>query len=914
MANAAATTRSEPKNATSQGYSSVSFNRPTGSGIAFRSSRLLAAASSKPTTSSYTPRSSLASKFAARDTNKPSTSSYGTNKDYGSASRSISESTRPSSRASTLSISFTNKLPESPRKATGTLTTNFKSSDPLSSSRIGTTSTSRTIVGSSASDYLRSRRKPDDISSSTNPRSLTTKSAGVPEVISRFGSRSPAFLAGGVVRASAPSYSTRSGRLSSTVSPTGTAKTNTNFRSTTSTSYGSGTNYTTGTTRKEERPWRVRMAESSRLRNLDAPTISFTTAGGATSIVTRTRPTNTEIAKTAVKESTPVSSIGLRNYESKFCNRYSASPVSSIASSYSPTRYRHSVPVGRLSRNSSTASSTLSLLSQVTSPRYLSPTFGHGTVGTARANSAMTRSLYTPTSFTSTYRPSSRMTQSYTASDFKRMGEGTKWTPVEPKPIVEERMSRDPEKTPKPRSRSVSKKRRSRSRSVANEPPPATSSDSEGEKGKPMRRKKLRRKPSATNLAPTFATKTTPKPVSNQKTKVKMPANFEGSVQNSLNDKPETITAKTVPLVQADAPNKTNGEFHAVTTFKPATVLKKKKVLEETSNKPVPGSWNNDNEVNISCNKSLIRKEPKVHIEIVMKHIPHAKAANAYFKAQKKKRIVVMSRNKIVNATFMKPKMHNQTALITLKDKHAVQKSVAKLSLKEPKKAIKSVEKNINEHIVKNKQMKLNVEKKWVEKKRTITQKATLRCKAIGEKVKTVNMNIHRKPEEKSCNGTVRLPAVKTSASAKLTVSIPMTIDVILAQPPKILSPERIEWSDGFSSPELYERELHIPLPPQHQAGGPLVLPDRSILEEYVRRKRNHLETIRTYNSPVDGIHESEIAAQRADSNMTPRPNDPVQVQAPRKSPLPPQPRLQTYSKQCYARPQTQPVPTGFSQ
>ncbi|CAD5210701.1 unnamed protein product [Bursaphelenchus xylophilus] len=859
-------------------WTSSHFNRPTGSGIALRSSRLLAAANTKPTSSTYTPRSSLAAKFAARD--KPSTSRT-TKTDYGATTRSTSETTRPSStpRASTFSISFTNKLPETTRRTNGRLTTDLKAPEPTSSRT--SSSTARTIVGTAGSDYLRTRRKPDDISSASSSRSLTTKMAGVPEVISRFGSRSPAFLAGGVVRTTAPSYSASRPSRFSTSSPTSPSPAK--------------------PIRKEERPWRVRMAEQSRLRDLETPTISFTTAGGATSIVTRTRPTNTEISKTAVKESTPVSSLGLRNYESKFSNRYSASPVSSISSAYSPSKYRHSVPVGRLSRNSSTASSTLSLYSQVNSPRYLSPTFAHGSVSQARQSSLMTRSLYTP-SLSSYHPPPSRMSQSYTASELKRMGEGTKWTPVEPKGIPEERRSRDPEKTPKARSRSVSKKRRSRSRSVANEPPPpASSSDSanENENGKVEKRKKLRKKSSASNIVPTFATtpNTTKSPVNKPKT-TKMPANFEGQLPNEpKSEVSETITAKSTPLIKTDPPNKNETEFHAVTTFKPAGALKKKKILEETSNKPVPGVWNGENEVFISCNKSLLRKESKIQIEVVMKHIPHSKAPIAYFKVQKKRRIVIMSRNKIVNASFMKPRVHSQTVTLTLKDKHAIQKSVAKLNVKEPKKAVKIEEKTINEHLVKNKQMKLNVEKKWSEKKRSIAQKLALKCKAVSEKMKTVNMNINRRPEQKACNGTVRLPAEARRESVQLSILQPMNVAVTLAQPPKIieiLSPERIEWSDGFSSPELYERELHVPLPPKHQPGGPLVLPDQSTLEEYVKRKRNHLETIRIYNSPVEkpdknSVNDTGAEARRADSNMTPRPNDPVQIIQPAKvSPAPP--------------------------
>lgn len=66
----------------------------------------------------------------------------------------------------------------------------------------------------------------------------------------------------------------------------------------------------------------------------------------------------------------------------------------------------------------------------------------------------------------------------------------------------------------------------------------------------------------------------------------------------------------------------------------------------------------------------MTKKDDSVKVEVNMKHIPHAKANSAKIKLQKKKKkIVVISSTKIVNASFMRPKIHRQSAAITLKDK-----------------------------------------------------------------------------------------------------------------------------------------------------------------------------------------------------------------------------------------------------
>lgn len=88
------------------------------------------------------------------------------------------------------------------------------------------------------------------------------------------------------------------------------------------------------------------MAESSRMRDISdgkTPTFTFSSTGASSSSrlsSSRTLQSPHDLHKNAVSAATPVSSLGLRNYESKFkTGRYSSTPSPGI-SSLSVNSYR----------------------------------------------------------------------------------------------------------------------------------------------------------------------------------------------------------------------------------------------------------------------------------------------------------------------------------------------------------------------------------------------------------------------------------------------------------------------------------------------------------------------------------------------------------------------------------------------
>lgn len=67
---------------------------------------------------------------------------------------------------------------------------------------------------------------------------------------------------------------------------------------------------------------------------------------------------------------------------------------------------------------------------------------------------------------------------------------------------------------------------------------------------------------------------------------------------------------------------------------------------------------------------SVFRKESAVQLEVIMKHIPHARAPAARFRAQRtRRRVLPLSSTKIVSASFMRPRAQRQSAALSLPDR-----------------------------------------------------------------------------------------------------------------------------------------------------------------------------------------------------------------------------------------------------
>ncbi|KAI6240274.1 hypothetical protein M3Y99_00485300 [Aphelenchoides fujianensis] len=677
---------------------------------------------------------------------------------------------------------------------------------------------------------------------------------------------------------------------------------------------------------KAERPWRQRMADSARMRNLedvDAPR-SSALSPSSTALMRAPPGVAQRHAPSVFNAATPTSSVALRNYESKF-KKYGNDPPSRptslvLASSSLTNKYRPRTSItsataglgaggllglaggnagggaAALSRTSSTASSNLSLLSAMpttTSSRFrastastsyvpplsISTRYSSSATPTARrlASSIMSRSYSThQTAYTTHGATAAAMAITYLprnrgGDEMKRMGEGTRWRPVEQPPPVERKSRRD-------RSGSA-KRRRSRSRSTANEPPPpGSSSDSAPENDDervPPRVRKLRKRNSdkALNQETTGVPPTKP---DKQKQMPASAAQFEPTDGGQVAD--VVADAKVDPLLQhSDAAMDSSihstittdsmrmdvaedeSKYNAVARFKPASLRQKR-----ASPKPVPGTWSYAaNEVNISQNKAFKRRPAQVIVEITMKHFPFARASTAHFRMPRKKATVrpQLVESKTIGATFMRPKQQNMSTSVTIKNKKPTLKAAASLSLRERRPPLRlTADAHVSETFANRRRVQ------------SAQEKTALRCKATSDRGKLLNLNISRKPETRACNGTVKDESEVTFAAVESGVAAPLSVQITLTRPPAMFSPTHtftVEDPGGISSPEPYEPQIHVPVHRNARPGDPLILPDRSVLEEYVKRKRAHLESFNR-QFPVG-----------SDSSVSP----PLQPVAPRNAP-----------------------------
>lgn len=129
----------------------------------------------------------------------------------------------------------------------------------------------------------------------------------MPEVLSRFGSRNPAFLAGGVIRTVPITYTSSPARVE-LQQPTITLRYNWLILI---------MNITfSRPIQRAERPWRKRIADSARLRNLEEDAEASSRTSNITTHQLTSKQSTTR-GGPVINASTPTSSIALRNYESK---------------------------------------------------------------------------------------------------------------------------------------------------------------------------------------------------------------------------------------------------------------------------------------------------------------------------------------------------------------------------------------------------------------------------------------------------------------------------------------------------------------------------------------------------------------------------------------------------------------------
>ncbi|KAI6183102.1 hypothetical protein M3Y97_00452000 [Aphelenchoides bicaudatus] len=563
-----------------------------------------------------------------------------------------------------------------------------------------------------------------------------------------------------------------------------------------------------------------------------------------------------------------------------------------------------------LSAMPSTATSRFRASTTAASKAYTPPILSRYTPGlSSRRSNIMSRS-YTPSYASQT----PRVTIATTYSNYSnyRLNRDDKspsgWKTVENPPTVYERHSR------KDRSTSATRKRRSRSKSNQ-PPPPGSSSDSDQQEGRnqeervPPRTRRLRQKSNSPARGPEN-NRTTDKAIN-------MPAavgQFESALESrpiaadvvaankASNDPMETSIHSTTTNASEMFPDEPIDEskYNAVTSFKPAGLRAKRVKSPQQKKIPVPGTWplKSVNEVNISQNKALRRASDQITIEITMKDFPYIKASTAYLKMPRAKKQSLMFRpfaqkqpvalpkieSKTISASFMRPKIQNQATSVTIKNRKPTVSAIASLKTKEPKPKLRvTAETTINQHFTNKKRLRLGVEKSWKLKGFTVA-KTQLSCKSITDKGKLLNLNINRKPDSKACNGTVKDDKDVVFAKVESGVCMaPVSVKFTLAQPPKIFSPAN--QYDGLSSPEPYEPQLHVPLGRNDRQGGPLVLPDRSTLEEYVKRKRNHLETIRksgqSTSSNENSLAESPPPSLQPSANTTELQACPVRILEP---------------------------------
>uniref|UniRef100_A0A0N5CET4 WASP family protein member n=1 Tax=Strongyloides papillosus TaxID=174720 RepID=A0A0N5CET4_STREA len=365
-----------------------------------------------------------------------------------------------------------------------------------------------------------------------------------------------------------------------------------------------------------------------------------------------------------------------------------------------------------------------------------------------------------------------------------------------------------------------------------------------------------------------------------------------------INEKSE----KKVEAKESSDESKYNDVVHFKLPSRLQSTTIKKSQLNDKEKKipPIPGIFISDNnEVNISINKHF--KAPSCNFSdceniskiIYTKSIKntHEKVVQTFKELKKKKKKIL-----VIRGTFdLKNNVKEQCELLnyTFFDKKLRNKESFKKIVKIPKKPVESI--FIERVIVKNIPQN-NGEKTSIIRKEKSIECGNFYCKRSSLKQKLLNLDVIKKSEEKVANVTVMTSNIVDvnfnsiskeiqiyspihsidSLTPKAMTEEPLSVDISLTLPVKYFENVKRSSAPPESSyrrrnkhietrasivlkrlrsedpaiydtqptiiPEFSQKYIHLKADPNYIPGDPIILPDSSTLEEYVRRKRGNLE------------------------------------------------------------------------
>jgi hypothetical protein len=370
------------------------------------------------------------------------------------------------------------------------------------------------------------------------------------------------------------------------------------------------------------------------------------------------------------------------------------------------------------------------------------------------------------------------------------------------------------------------------------------------------------------------------------------------SVSESISEATNTTTAPTSTYIEED-----ETKYNAIAEFKPGK--SRKNVVQIKAQKPVPGLWQGTtNEINISCNRNLTRKViTHLAVEALLRDQVFSKAVPKRFKQpiiKKKKHTIIEKSLEVVLVGHPQPPKEKVFKTIQLKRPLLVYRVEEKFVEPSPKKQkLKTIPVSalavLNQEILNKNRISLSCDK--IFKASRPTEIIKLNCKSSKEAIKNVDINIRRKEEKRAANVTViavdvmdvnwakaskKLKAIIDPLKKNLAEIIEQQAAIIEAEKERLSRTPRLEDDEissscsekqhrqfetqasivlsglrnaepGFfsstSSSTLTDYSSHLPFDQDYIPGEPLILPDKSILEEYVHRKRSELE--RLYSEPL---------------------------------------------------------------
>uniref|UniRef100_A0A914C500 Uncharacterized protein n=1 Tax=Acrobeloides nanus TaxID=290746 RepID=A0A914C500_9BILA len=325
-------------------------------------------------------------------------------------------------------------------------------------------------------------------------------------------------------------------------------------------------------------------------------------------------------------------------------------------------------------------------------------------------------------------------------------------------------------------------------------------------------------------------------------------------------------------------------KFNAVAEFKPKHLRRKK------SPAPVPGVWiASTDEVNISRNKQLIKKDmEEISIECILAHIPLEQVVSPKIRATRRK---LPEENRVLNAGFKCKASTKESAAITILGRKPVVIYKVSAHAREKRKVTPvTAIAVLNKDFANKKRLRLGIEKIFYAKgfKKELVK---LSCKAALNLLTHIKLNVVQNEQAKAANVTVlssdimdvNWAQVKQRLKASVAPPTKKTLGemiekhaaIIVAEKEKLektllpTKPPSVDEEDISSSSEAPKRfETHASIvlhrlrtadpglvansnnhllpSDDYRKGDAIVLPDRSVLEEYVKRKRGQLERLQS--------------------------------------------------------------------